>query len=144
MKQSVIVQNDTGAEASAEQIDRALKSERRALDQEWRRLEAEKKLVDTKLKILEDEFKKLSEEKKYVERQKKYYEYVIEHEEQTAPAKQIASGEMFFVGVASEKTLKKRYKQLVKIYHPDNLDGDGDAIQEINREYDRLISSLKK
>ena len=38
----------------------------------------------------------------------------------------------------NELALKKRYKDLIKIYHPDNLDGDTGTIQEINREYERL------
>ena len=52
--------------------------------------------------------------------------------------KNIVRGDLFFCGVGSKQSLKKRYKDLIKIYHPDNLDGDNDTIQEINREYDHL------
>ena len=51
-------------------------------------------------------------------------------------------GEIFFRGVESKQSLKKRYKALVKIYHPDNIDGDHNTIQEINREYDHLCKVL--
>ena len=46
----------------------------------------------------------------------------------------------FFRGVGSELALKKRYKDLLKIYHPDNLCGDTDTVQRINQEF----ASLKK
>ena len=50
---------------------------------------------------------------------------------------------MFFAGVSSELALKKRYKDLIKIYHPDNISGDTNTIQEINREYDELKDRLE-
>ena len=40
----------------------------------------------------------------------------------------------------NEDALKKRYKDLIKIYHPDNLNGDKDTIQEINMEYEKMKS----
>lgn len=43
----------------------------------------------------------------------------------------------------SKSALKKRYKQLLKIYHPDNLCGDTETLQEINREYDRLLKQYE-
>lgn len=35
-------------------------------------------------------------------------------------------------------SLKKRYKALLKIYHPDNMHGDKELLQAINTEYERL------
>lgn len=34
--------------------------------------------------------------------------------------------------------LKKRYKDLIKIYHPDNVAGDTRTVQEINKEYEKM------
>ncbi len=45
---------------------------------------------------------------------------------------------VFFQGVNNPLALKKRYKDLIKIFHPDNLAGDKDVIQRINREYESL------
>ena len=45
---------------------------------------------------------------------------------------------IFFQGVKNPLALKKRYKDLIKIFHPDNLAGDKDIIQRINREYESL------
>ena len=52
--------------------------------------------------------------------------------------------ELCFVGGANKKALKRRYKELLKIYHPDNLAGDTAMIQEINREYDRLSKKYEQ
>lgn len=130
---------------------REIERERRKLERDKRefsfiknsedkRLEKEKKLFEMKWKILEDELKKLADEKLQVEKQRKFYEYVSEHEakEQSSASEKIVQGDMFFVGVEDKQALKKRYKDLIKIYHPDNASGDIGTIQEINREYDRL------
>ncbi len=109
---------------------------------EARRIEKERQLFDMKWKILEAELKKLASEKQQMERQRSFYRYVSEYEKKEErgpePETRILSGELFFVGVKSERSLKKRYKDLIKIYHPDNLGGDTGTLQEINREYNRL------
>ena len=86
---------------------------------------------------------KLATEKQRVERQKEFYSRVNDYEReyhytQQPPKQNVVKGELFFSGVGSKQSLKKRYKDLIKIYHPDNLDGDNNTIQEINREYDQL------
>ncbi|MDE6737819.1 MAG: J domain-containing protein, partial [Lachnospiraceae bacterium] len=50
---------------------------------------------------------------------------------------------VFFQGVSNPLSLKKRYKDLIKIFHPDNLSGDKEMIQRINREYESLKSSYE-
>lgn len=106
---------------------------------EERNREQEKRLFNMKWKILEDELKKVAEEKKQVERQKEFYRYVSEHEYDNS-SYDVVRGEMFFCGVDNEKALKKRYKDLIKIYHPDNVCGDTTTIQEINCEYEKLLA----
>lgn len=44
----------------------------------------------------------------------------------------------FFRGVKNPLALKKRYKDLIKIFHPDNVAGDKEIIQMINKEYEAL------
>lgn len=41
----------------------------------------------------------------------------------------------FFAGCSSRESVDKKYKSLVKLYHPDNMDGDTAALQEINIQY---------
>ncbi len=45
---------------------------------------------------------------------------------------------VFFQGVRNPLSLKKRYKDLIKIFHPDNVAGDKEIIQRINKEYESL------
>lgn len=98
-------------------------------------------VLSMKQQILEEELKKLAAEKEHLERQKAFYEKVNQfniQQKQEEKHRATVRGELFFIGVQNERALKKRYKDLIKIYHPDNANGDTNTLQEINREYDRL------
>lgn len=140
-----------------EEERRALDEQRRSLERERReftrrveiedrRLEQQQQLFEMKFKILEEELQKLATEKAHVEKQKAFYSRVTDYEtnsrasERAVKESNIVKGELFFSGVGSKQSLKKRYKDLIKIYHPDNLDGDTDTIQEINSEYNKLCA----
>lgn len=49
----------------------------------------------------------------------------------------------YFRDVKTLEQLRKQYKELLKIYHPDNANGSTEATQEINAEYDKLFMMLK-
>lgn len=105
----------------------------------------EERLLDMKRQILEGELYKLAEEKKQFEQKKSFYDQVDSYQRddiRTKPAS--VQGALFFAGVNNQTSLKKRYKDLLKIYHPDNKCGDTDAIQEINREYRRLLEKMQE
>ena len=104
----------------------------------------EEHLLEMKRQILEGELYKLAEEKKQFEQKKSFYDQVEAYQKEDIRTKPASiHGTMFFAGVNSMGSLKKRYKDLLKIYHPDNKCGDTDAIQEINREYKRLLEQMK-
>lgn len=105
---------------------------------EDKRAEHEKQLFEMKWRVLEGELKKLAAEKAQVERQRDFYRYVNEHEAEVYSSSRVVKGELFFCGVNNGDALKKRYKDLIKIYHPDNLNGDKNTIQEINTQYEKL------
>lgn len=129
---------------------RKLEEEKRSLERskrefvfkqelESKRIDQQKKMLDMKWKILEAELRKLAGEKEQVEQEKRFYENErrrLEGKRESQPVP-IQAG-IFFKGVGNELALKKRYKDLLKIYHPDNLDGDTFTLQEINREYEQL------
>ncbi|MCR5678424.1 MAG: molecular chaperone DnaJ [Agathobacter sp.] len=126
-------------EAERRNFEKERKEFQRRIEIEDRRLEQQQKLFDMKFKILEDELKKLAAEKEQVAKQKEFYSRVSDFESQSVNRYEtVASSEMFFSGVGSKQSLRKRYRDLIKIYHPDNVDGDNGTIQEINREYDHL------
>lgn len=134
---------------------RQIEQERMELDVEKRhflhqqefqetRYKNEEHLLDMKRQILESELYKLAEEKKRFEQKRSLYEKVESKQKEDIRKKPSAvHGAMFFAGINSQSALKKRYKDLLKIYHPDNQYGDTDTIQAINREYQRLMEQMK-
>lgn len=50
----------------------------------------------------------------------------------------------YFTGIKTVEGLRKRYRELLKKFHPDNENGSVEITQEINSEYDRLFSILSK
>ena len=99
-------------------------------------------MLQMKQQVLEDELRKLADEKQHLERKREFYDRVRQSQQKQEPTvpenPSIVKGELFFIGVKSEIALKKRYKDRVRIYQPDNVWGDTETLQEINREYDRL------
>ena len=88
---------------------------------------------------------KLERKRKELEREKKYHAWEEQKREQKKERKAYESEstltmkpELFFRGVGNELMLKKRYKDLIKIYHPDNVAGDTRTVQEINKEYEKM------
>ena len=113
-----------------------LEEERKALEEQRRTLERERREFTRR-----EELVKLATEKEHVKKQKAFYQRVSDF---SVTAEQpVIRGEMFFSGVESRQSLKKRYKDLIKIYHPDNLDGDKNTVQEINSEYHKLCAVYK-
>lgn len=127
-----------------------LAEERRKLEKEkrdfrWKkqieekRLAQEKQLFEMKWKILEEELQRLAKDRQDMELEREQYYSRIDEDCHTREyGQKVVKGELFFSGVGNEKALKKRYKELIKIFHPDNADGDNATLLEINREYDNL------
>ncbi len=59
----------------------------------------------------------------------------IEDERQYAPAATQAPTS-YFAGCETKEQLEKRYRSLVKIYHPDSGAGDEESFKQIKAEYD--------
>lgn len=121
----------------------ALLKEKREVDARIHFLEQQEKQFQIKWDMLIKETERLAEDKDQFERKKSFYSHVEAYEvaEETGESN-IVNGEMFFSGVSTEKALKKRYRDLIKIYHPDSEGGDNETIQEINREYDNLCQMM--
>jgi len=102
-----------------------------------KQLKRDQDLFEKKLAILQNELRRLAEDKQQLEREKALFKERIANQQKQAEVIN-ASTRLFFRGVNSETALKKRYRELIKIFHPDNMDGDTVSIQNINREYDIL------
>lgn len=104
--------------------------------QERKRLKEETLFFEKKLAILQDGFRKLDEDRHAFERQKKALdERVSRAREEIGGPVMDESVRLLFRGTNNPLALRKRYKDLVKIFHPDNLFGDEELAQSINREY---------
>ena len=99
---------------------------------EHKRLKDEQIFFDKKMDILKNGFMELEAEKQKFNREK----LMFENNYLDAIGSE-GECEILYSGVTSSLGLKKRYKDLKKIYHPDNLCGSEKVVQLINREYDK-------
>ncbi len=103
---------------------------------EQKRLKEETLFFEKKMEILQDGFKHLDEDRRSLERQKQ--QFAAEKLRISGQARGPASEEavkLLFRGANNTLALRKRYRDLVKIFHPDNMFGDEELVQMINREY---------
>lgn len=113
------------------------------MEMKQKALDAQTQLFNMKWNVLEEETRRLAEDSKKAEKRRAFFERVNSYQKSDS-GDNIVHGEMFFKGVASPQALKKRYKDLIKIYHPDAEYGDNQTVQEINREYDNLRHAMAK
>lgn len=102
-----------------------------------KQLESQKNLFDQQWQILESETRRLVSDKEQFERDKARIRDKAVREARKSMSI-TANVSIFFKGVDDTASLKKRYKALQKIYHPDNMHGDNAVITAINAEYDKL------
>lgn len=105
---------------------------------EEKRLEKEKRIFDMEWKMLEDGWRRLAAEREQLDR----FHSGEEDGEVPEFLFRDLSVSMFFSGVKNMRSLKKRYKDLIKVFHPDNGAGDAEALQRITDEYEMLKENL--
>lgn len=117
-----------------------IKSEWDQIELEKRMLKEKTRLFDQKLDILKDAYVQLDQDRRRVEWEKlKLKAEREQQQEQTGGAlRRDADVSVFFRGVTNQLALKKRYRDLIKIFHTDNLYGDKGTLQAINQEYEKL------
>src|ERR1039458_2020161 len=50
----------------------------------------------------------------------------------------------YFAGITTIEELKKQYRALAKLYHPDKTGGDGEMMKSINNAYDVMTARILK
>ncbi len=120
-----------------------IKEESRRIEFRQCQLDREKKLLEDKWRALKRGFDELDEDRRALKRlEARLMEQKRAQDIATAHA--VTSGnDLFFRGVKDTLSLKKRYKDLLKIFHPDNVAGDNDTVLTITKEYDRLKLTFK-
>lgn len=111
---------------------------------ERQRLKEDSQFFEKKMEILQNGFKQLDLDRRRLD--KEWARLTAERELLDEHSLYGVHPEVsvFFQGVQNPLALKKRYKDLIKIFHPDNLAGDKDVIQRINKEYERLKEHYEK
>lgn len=103
---------------------------------ERKRLKEENLFFEKKMAILQEGFRNLDEDRKRLEREKRQIAEEAERREQAdINADGFSAVQLLFRGVNNPLALRKRYRDLIKIFHPDNLFGDGELAGQINKEY---------
>lgn len=106
---------------------------------ERKRLKQDESFFDKKMEILKSGFSQLEADRKKLERDRLIFEADKNaHVNYTRQEKSMDMAEMLFQGVNSHLALKKRYKDLIKMFHPDNIAGDHEMVLVINRIYEEL------
>lgn len=134
-------------------LKQELEEQQKALKSEQDRLADEKRAFEQQKKVLEIGFQKLAADKemfqaavkKQKEKEKRAHIKREENEQREYPdSLKDFRGPGFFGGVTEYASLKKRYKELMKIFHPDNRSGDSFTVACINREFEILKNRYKR
>ena len=128
---------------------KALERERHLLnlkiEAQQKRFQENELFMAKKQHILENAYQQLNVDKKVLECERLNFEYEKRMFTKQRQASAIERNHdvcfesaTFFVGVDNQLALRKCYKDLLKIYHPDNRCGDTRTLQKIQAEYDAL------
>ena len=124
-----------------------INAERKEIKEIKEHLKRENLLFDQKLEILKDGFRKLDMDRQKLEKEKIRFQLEREYFEEDCQEGLLGTGPVvhqLFCGVKNQLTLKKRYKDLIKIYHPDNIAGNHDMVILINKEYEQLKNEFEQ
>ena len=115
------------------QLRETVEFERKRLKDDERMLDKKQKIIERSYALFENDRKQLRDELAKVEQEK-----INLRKANAAARKEVYATGLFFRGVNNVVALKKRYKELMKIYHPDNSCGDQEILIKINAEYEEL------
>ncbi len=116
----------------------ALRKREARADLDRKTLDYQQNLMDRKMAILENGFDELNRDKEDLKREKEEFEVKKASLYASSQGSGYEDTGILFHGVDNILALKKRYRDLLKIFHPDNLAGDNEAVQIINEEYAML------
>lgn len=150
--------------AKLEELKNELSEQKKALEQKEKELSKKEKEIaldtkalmdkelffEKKMQILKDGYLVLDQDKRRLEIERAQFETEKQrHADVNHPRSdryrdafsqvEFREDAGFFAGVTNVMALKKRYKDLMKIYHPDNCCGDQDTLVMIKSEYENLL-----
>ena len=131
-------------EKDRKQFEKEVEEINKSLEDSRKKLEYDEAFLNKKQMVIESGFKQLDADRQRLHQEKEEFRKLRERVpvQRHAPVLEYRQG-IFFKGVTDEKGLKKRYKDLIKVFHPDNFNGDNVTLQNINREYETLLHDLE-
>ena len=127
--------------AEEKRFRKGMEYQDRKMMESRRKLKEDELFFEKKMEILKGGFIQLEADRKAMEMERMR----LEAERKTISGRTVSDGEsvrLFFTGVSNMLTLKKRYRDLIKIFHPDNLCGDTELQQHINDMYEVLMDEF--
>lgn len=122
-----------------------LSRENSRLLSERSRLKQEESFFDQKMEILKGGFAQLEAERRELEKNRLMLEAEKKvYKDSLKQNREVDLAEVLFQGVKSPLALKKRYRDLIKIFHPDNIAGDHEMVLRINKIYEELRMDYDK
>lgn len=120
-----------------------IKNESQDLEVKKRMVKMEEELVEKKLEAIKRGFDELERDRKALNaRESALRSKETKIKESYSASYSVDADEVedvLFRGADNILLLKMRYKNLMKIYHPDCVGGDTEMVQAINRAYDRQL-----
>ena len=129
-------------EADQKDFQEEMEFQNKNLQDAQRRLKEDELFFEKKMEILKGGFAQLEADRRAVEQER----IRLEAKKETEASLSVSDGNavrLFFRGVSNPLTLKKRYRDLLKIFHPDNLCGDTQLLQEITKTYEELSEEVE-
>ncbi len=129
-------------EADQKDFQEEMEFQNKNLQDGQRRLKEDELFFEKKMEILKGGFAQLEADRRAVEQER----IRLEAKKETEASLSVSDGNavrLFFRGVSNPLTLKKRYRDLLKIFHPDNLCGDTQLLQEITKTYEELSEEVE-
>lgn len=126
------------------QFQEEMKLLNRKVTGERQRLKEDTQFFEKKMEILQNGFRQLDLDRRRLDKEWSRLAAEKELMDEHLMYGSHSETSAFFQGVRNPLALKKRYKDLIKIFHPDNVAGDKDVIQRINKEYENLKENFEK
>jgi chromosome segregation ATPase len=128
-------------EHQKEQMEKEHHNKERDFELREKKLEREKELFEKQWHVVERELVRMAKDRDRMAKEKAYIQKEkddLKKMRQAAPSENTVLSGTFFLGISNLAGLKKRYRELMKIYHPDNENGHEGTVRYINAEYEKL------
>jgi hypothetical protein len=123
--------------AERKQFQEEMKELNHRLVQEKKRLKEDTAFFDKKMEILKSGFSQLDMDKRKLEKDRQQFIKQKEAAMLDIGHSRSDTVDYLFCGATNPLALKKRYKDLIKIFHPDNLAGDHEMVVAISKYYEK-------